>query len=84
MSFAKTIRKELPKAWKYFAEFLSEKHPELQNFEELKFELQLGVFIHFFEANNGDIQLYSTNSEALQDAVKEAFETYNEYLFLDS
>jgi hypothetical protein len=84
MSFAQNIKEELPKAWKYFADFLTDNYPELTNFEELKFELQLGVYIQFFETNNSDIQLYSTNSEALQDAVKEAFETYNEYLFLDS
>lgn len=82
--FIQELKDNLPKAWKYFNEYLLEDHADLTDFESMKFELQLGVFVAFFEKNNADIQLYSTNHEALQEAVKEAFETYNEYLFLDS
>ena len=44
----------------------------------------LGIFLSFFNNINSDIELYSYEKEALIDAVKEAFSTYEEYLFLDS
>ncbi len=81
------ISQESPKALKYFLEYYThdfENRLREIEFEELPFEFQLGVFISFFSSMSIDIQLYSTEQEALEEAVKEAFQTYEEYLFLDS
>lgn len=75
-----------PKAFGYFLDYYENDydHKIEASFEELPFDFQLGVYISFFDHINGDLQLYSSNRDTLIDAVKEAFETYEEYLFLDS
>ena len=81
------IKKDTPKAWKYFAEFYIndfEGKLEETTFESLAFEYQIGVFIRFFNSVNTDVDIYSNEMEALQDAITEAFNQYEEYLFLDS
>lgn len=81
------IKKDTPKAWRYFAEFyLNDFEGKLDEpkFERMAFEYQLGVFIRFFNSVNTDVDIYSNEPEALQDAVVEAFNQYEEYLFLDS
>ena len=84
-SFIKTITANTPKAFKYFEDFYSENYnTETYPLSELPFEMLLGVFISFFNQINSDIELYSYEQEALKDAVTEAFQTYEEYLFLDS
>jgi hypothetical protein len=79
------ISSEYSKAFNYFSEYYTN---EFDNrglkLEDLPFEMGLGVFLHFFNHINSDIDLYSYEKEALIDAVKEAFSTYEEYLFLDS
>ena len=74
-----------PKSYGYFSEYYNTEFDnrglELNN---LPFEMGLGVFLCFFNHINSDIELYSYEKEALIDAVKEAFSTYEEYLFLDS
>ena len=50
----------------------------------MNFEYQLGVYISFFNQINMDFQYFSSEMDALKESVKESFETYNEYLFLDS
>ena len=74
-----------PKAYSYFIDYyLNEFDNRNLKFEDLPFEMGLGVFLNFFTHINSDIELYSYEKEALIDAVKEAFTTYEEYLFLDS
>ena len=79
------ISTEYSKAFSYFFEYYNK---EFDNkglkLEELPFEMCLGIFLSFFNHINSDIDLYSYEKEALMDAVKEAFSTYEEYLFLDS
>ena len=81
------IKNNTAKAWKYFIEYY---HNEFENkvetlsFEELSFEYQLGIFISFFNSVSTDVDLYSNEMPALQEAVIEAFNQYEEYLFLDS
>lgn len=88
MNFAHRIEGETPKAWRYFQEYYANEFDgisrQITAFNELAFEYQLGVYIRFFDTINTDIQLYSTNMEVLQEAILEAFQTYEEYLFLDS
>ena len=85
MNFCKEIEQESSKAYKYFKTFWSETKdkPELV-FEDLPFEMQLGVFIAFFNDNSIDFQMYTIEMIALQESVKESFQLYEEYLFLDS
>ena len=80
------IKSSSPKAYGYFIEYYTNEYEFklTQDFESLPFDFQLGVFVSFFNQINGDLQLYATNRNALVDAVKEAFDTYEEYLFLDS
>ena len=85
--FAKEIKSNHGKAWKYFIEFYSQMDGNLEDkitFEELPFELQFGVFLRFFDSINTDVQLYAIEQDVLKESIKEAFETYEEYLFLDS
>ncbi len=87
MIFTEEINRKTPKAFGYFMDFYENEYEgKLENikFEELAFELQLGVYIRFFDQINSDIQVYSTNMDVLRESVIEAFETYEEYLFLDS
>lgn len=87
MTFTAEINNKTPKAFGYFMDFYENEYDgKLENipFETLAFELQLGVFIRFFDQINSDIQVYSTNMDVLKESVIEAFETYEEYLFLDS
>lgn len=82
-----TIKNTTAKAYKYFCIFYTEKYIDtlsLEEFESLPFSFQLGLFIEFFDAINTDVQLYSTDQNVLEESIKEAFETYEEYLFLDS
>ena len=81
------IKQNTAKGWKYFLEYYNndyEEKIETLNFEELPFEYQLGVFISFFNAVSTDVDLYSNEMVALQEAIVEAFNQYEEYLFLDS
>ena len=80
-----SISTEYSKAYSYFQDYYND---EFDNrglkLEDLPFEMGLGVFLSFFNHINSDIELYSYEKDALIDAVKEAFSTYEEYLFLDS
>lgn len=86
MTPATLFKSNSPKAFGYFLDYYANdyKHKIDIPFEEMPFDFQLGVYISFFDHINGDLQLYSSNQDTLIDAVKEAFETYEEYLFLDS
>jgi hypothetical protein len=87
MNISEEIKQEWPKAWMYFLDYYEKDFKEKQahiSFEELAFEYQLGVFLSFFNQINMDFQFFSSETEALKESVKESFETYNEYLFLDS
>lgn len=87
MSIINTVQQETAKTWKYFKEWLSSEYENgelTENFEELPFEFQFGVFISFFNSVSTDVDIYSTEPEAMQDAIIEAFKQYEEYLFLDS
>lgn len=85
--FINDIQAQSPKAYSYFLDFYiseyEDKYEQL-DFDKLPFDYQLGVFIRFFDHINSDIQLYATEQNALKASVLEAFETYEEYLFLDS
>lgn len=88
--FVIDLQKATPKAWKYFIDFyendFEHRDPELDSkaFNRLPFEYQFGVFVSFLDGISMDVQLYATDTDALKEAVQEAFETYEEYLFLDS
>ncbi|MFK7900336.1 MAG: hypothetical protein AB8B61_06230 [Cyclobacteriaceae bacterium] len=87
MSITQKIKSETPKAWKYFVEFYRNEFEgklEEVKFESLAFEYQLGVFIAFFNTNSTDVDIYSNELAAIEGAVEEAFNQYEEYLFLDS
>lgn len=87
MNISNEIKENWPKAWKYFLDYYNTEftndHKKL-DIETLDFEYQLGVFITFFNHINMDFQFFSSETEALQESVKESFGTYEEYLFLDS
>lgn len=85
----KILKENTPKAWKYFQDFYENDFGNRINdadhdFVAMPFEYQLGVFIRFLDGISMDVQLYSTDIDALKESVTEAFETYEEYLFLDS
>lgn len=86
-NFLNEFQNNSPKAYKYFLEYydndFENKIGEI-DFNSLAFEFQLGVFLSFFSSMSIDVQLYSIEKEALIDSIKEAFATYEEYLFLDS
>ncbi len=83
--FLAEVESAFPKAVRYFRLFLTEQYPaQAAGFDALPFPFQLGVYIAFFNSVSTDVDLYSNEEPALQDAVKEAFSVYNEYLFLDS
>lgn len=86
MNPIQTIKSSSPKAYSYFIDYYNNEYEfKLDiDFETLPFDFQVGVFVMYFDKINSDIQLYATNRDALTDAVIEAFETYEEYLFLDS
>ena len=85
MNFSEEIKQSWPKAWKYFLDYYSTEFPEQNlDIENVEFELQLGVFISFFNQINMDFQFFSAEMDALKESVKESFATYEEYLFLDS
>jgi hypothetical protein len=81
----KELSEDYTKGYGYFTDYYSN---EFDNrgfkLDQLPFEMGLGIFLSFFNNINSDIELYSYEKEALIDAVKEAFSTYEEYLFLDS
>ena len=85
MTFCQEIEQATPKAFKYVLLFWEEMEnkPEVV-FENLPFEMQLGVYIAFFNENSIDFQMYASEMIALQEAVKESLQLYEEYLFLDS
>lgn len=86
-SFIDDIKVESAKAYHYFTIFYDtefEQKLDSHAFEDLSFAYQLGVFIEFFDRNSADVQLYGTSSDILKESIKEAFSTYEEYLFLDS
>ena len=75
MAFTTQIKTKTPKAFGYFIDFYeNEFEGKLINvdFETLAFELQLGVFVRFFDQINSDKQLYSTNMDVLKESVIEA------------
>ena len=78
------ISVDTAKAFKYFEEYYDNFDNKGIALKDLPFEMGLGVFVSFFTSINSDIELYSYEKDALIDAVKEAFDTYEEYLFLDS
>lgn len=81
----KELTEEFPKAFSYFTDYYTNEFDNRNlKLEDLPFEMGLGIFLTFFNHINSDIELYSYEKEALIDAVKEAFSTYEEYLFLDS
>lgn len=87
MELLESIEKEASKTWKYFVEFLEANYTgstDIEVFVKLPFEMQLGVYIAFFNSVSTDVELYSTEMDALKDAVLESFKQYEEYLFLDS
>ena len=77
---------KFPKSFYYFEEFYNEKNYVIsfENFKVMPFSFQLGVFLSFFDSINTDVQLFAIAQEALEESVKEAFSTYEEYHFLDS
>ena len=85
MTFCSEVAKETPKAYKYFLLFWEEMEntPDVV-FEDLPFEMQLGLFMAFFNSNSIDFQMYTSEMEPLKESVKESFQLYEEYLFLDS
>lgn len=80
------LTEEFPKSMFYFEEYYREKEYEIsyESFKALPFSFQLGVFLSFFDTINTDVQLFAIAEEALQESIKEAFSTYEEYHFLDS
>ena len=88
MQFLESIQKNSPKSHKYFQLYYEENINQFKiawiPFSNLDFSLQLGVFISFFNSVNTDVDIYSNEIEALKDAIEESFNTYEEYLFLDS
>lgn len=85
--FTNKVKDQFPKAYKYFEDYQKTffKQGNLTlDFTSLPFELQLGLFISFFDSISMDFQFYSTNQDALKETVLESFATYEEYLFLDS
>jgi len=86
MNFSEEIKQSWPKAWNYFLDYYNTefKSATLIEIESAPFEIQLGVYISFFNQINMDFQFFSSEMDALKESVKESFETYNEYLFLDS
>ena len=87
-NWLKDIQSNYAKAWKYFMIFLDEeidvKEDIKSDFQELPFEFQFGVYLAFFDSINSDVQLIATDLHVLKESIREAFETYEEYLFLDS
>ncbi len=83
--FLHSLSTDYAKAYGYFLDYYNNNFDNRGlKLENLPFEMALGVFLSFFTQINSDIELYSYEKEALEDAVKEAFATYQEYLFLDS
>lgn len=85
--FTEELKSNWPKAFKYFLDYY---HLHFNtcivesDFQKLPFEYQVGIYVSFFHHINSDIQFYSTDMSVLQESIKEAFQTYEEYLFLDS
>lgn len=77
---------EFPKSMYYFEEYYREKKFDIsyESFKKLPFGFQLGIFLSFFDTINTDVQLFAIAQEVLEESVKEAFSTYEEYHFLDS
>lgn len=87
MELIKVAEEVASKTWRYFSEYFESNYAEqmdFNTFKSLPFEFQLGVYISFFNSVSTDVDVYSTEPEALKDAVLEAFKQYEEYLFLDS
>jgi hypothetical protein len=83
--FLESIKSNWPKAFHYFEDYYNNDFDNRNlRLENLPFEMSVGVFLNFFTQINSDIEFYSYEKEALEDAIKEAFATYEEYLFLDS
>lgn len=78
--------KDFPKSMYYFEEFYKEQEYAVpfKSFKEFPFSFQLGVFLSFFDNINSDVQLFAIAQEALEESIREAFSTYEEYHFLDS
>lgn len=87
MSLITKVSTKYSKSFKYFELYYQEMDvPKLdwKEFQDLDFSFQLGVFILFFNSVSTDVDLFSLEPEALEEAILEAFGTYEEYLFLDS
>lgn len=87
MSFIQKVGTQYGKSFKYFELFYHEIEVEKvawKDFILLDFSFQLGVYVLFFNSVSTDVDFFSLEPEALEEAIIEAFATYEEYLFLDS
>ena len=87
MSTIEKIESEYPKSWKYFFDYFNKNYKEIFpniEFKDIPFEITFGIFISFFNSVSTDVDIYSNEIPALEDAVCNAFMQYEEYLFLDS
>ncbi len=76
--FVENLQKQFPKSGHYFKEHYEEQdYPVIwEAFRKLPFDYQLGVYLRFFDDVNMDVQLYSINSEILQESILYQF-NYN-------
>ncbi|HEY8400976.1 MAG TPA: hypothetical protein VIK89_06925 [Cytophagaceae bacterium] len=75
------IKTECPKAWADFNEYyqkgFSTKSSLTQvNFTEIPFEMQLGVFLRYFNENAVELDVCNSGYENWPSIITEAFKTY--------
>jgi len=71
------LQKEFPKTWKDFSDF----HHEISNsknldyipFENLPFDWQLGVYLHYFLDSGIDLDISNAGYEFIPGLIQEAF-----------
>jgi hypothetical protein len=75
------IESNSPKAWKdflsfYTSEFASYSFLNKVEFNQLPFEMQLGIFLKYFNENGIELDVCNTDYALLPDTITEAFSNH--------
>jgi hypothetical protein len=80
-----TIQTQSPKAWEDFVKFYKtefEIPAFLKNIEitQIPFEMQLGVFLKYFNENGVELDVCNTEYSLLPEHITEAFQTHEKVI----
>ena len=79
------ILSDTPKAWQDFVKFYQEEFKDyefLKSLEvtQLPFEMQLGIFLKYFNENGVELDICNTEYSQLPENIMEAFKTHEKVI----